>query len=91
MQNIAEVIFLEHLQIMKSILDLGEYGLRDDKKAYIYFKKQVMNLSYNGLKKIFEELEHEGVLQRCECASNLRKGYTDCKVCHGAGFKNKTE
>ena len=89
MKNLAEVIFLTHLEIMKSILDLGEYGLRDDNKAYKYFKKTVMSVFYNGLRKTFEELERENILQRCECKSNLRKGYTDCKVCHGAGYKNK--
>ena len=91
MRNIAELIFLAHLEIMKSVLDLGEYGLRDDKKAYIYFKKQVMDLFYNGLRKTFVGLEREGVLKRCKCNSNLRHGYTDCANCHGAGYENVIE
>lgn len=91
MKNIAETIFLTHLEIMKAVLDLGEYGLRDDAKAYKYFKKQVMDTFYNGLRKAFQELEREGVLKRCTCNSNLRHGYTDCTNCHGAGYVNATE
>ncbi|KKM04488.1 hypothetical protein LCGC14_1763680 [marine sediment metagenome] len=90
MLNISEIIFLKHLEIMKSVLDLGEYGLRDDTKAYLYFKKQVMNSFYNGLRKVFQELEREGVLKRCKCESNLRHGYTKCTDCHGAGYENAT-
>jgi len=89
MRNIAEIVFLSHLEIMKSILDLGEYGLRDDDKAYKYFKKRTMDDFYNGLRKAFQELEHDGILKRCVCESNLRRGYTECKLCHGAGWVNK--
>ncbi len=76
---------------MKSILDLGEYGLRDDDTAYKYFKRQTMDAFYNGLRKTFQELEHEGVLKRCKCGSNMRNGYTKCPECHGAGYRNVNE
>lgn len=91
MRNIAETVFLSHLETMKSVLDLGEYGLRDDDKAYKYFKKQVMDTFYNGLRRTFQELEREGVLKRCKCKSNLRHGYTECANCHGAGYENAIE
>lgn len=88
MSNIAETIFLTHLQIMKSVLDLGEYKLGADKNSYKYFKKVVMDEFYNGLKKAFQELEREGFIKRCNCESNLRSGYTKCTLCHGAGWVN---
>ncbi len=91
MRNVAEIIFLTHLEIMKSVLDLGEYKLGADKNSYKYFKKTVMDNFYNGLKKTFLELEREGVLKRCKCKSNLRHGYTDCANCHGAGYENFNE
>lgn len=90
MQNIAETIFLAHLEIMKSVLDLGKYGLKGDDDTYKYFKKQIMDTFYNGLRKTFQELEREGVLKRCKCESNLRHGYTKCADCHGAGYVNET-
>jgi len=89
MLNIAETIFLTHLEIMKSVLDLGKYGLKND-EDYKYFKKQVMDAFYNGLRKTFSELERAGVLKRCSCESNLRHGYTKCADCHGAGYVNET-
>jgi len=91
MRNIAETIFLAHLEIMKSVLDLGKYGLKGDDDTYKYFKKQVMDTFYNGLRKNFSELERAGVLKRCKCESNLRHGYTDCVNCHGAGYENVIE
>lgn len=91
MRNVAEIVFLEHLSIMKSILDLGEYGLRDDAKAYKYFKGQTMNAFYNGLRKTFQELERDDILVRCDCKGNMRTGYTNCASCHGAGYRNAKE
>lgn len=86
MSNLAETIFLMQLDVMKSILDLGKYGLRNDDESYKYFKRISMDSFYGGLKKLFEKLEDDGILKRCDCASNLRHGYTQCTLCHGAGF-----
>jgi len=88
MKNIAEKIFLTHLDIMKSVLDLGEYKLGADSAGYKYFKKVVMDSFYNGLNKCFAELKSEGILEVCLCRANLRHGYTDCTKCHGAGYVN---
>ena len=91
MTNLAEKIFLSQLDIMKSILDLGEYKFGTDKAAYKYFKKSVMDNFYSKLQKFFIELEKENILKRCACKSNMRNGYTDCKACHGAGYVDASE
>lgn len=88
MVSIAETIFLAHIGIMKSVLDLGEYGFRGDERAWKYFKKQTMDAFYLGLRQSFVELERSKILKRCSCNSNLRHGWTDCGFCHGAGWVN---
>lgn len=90
-QNAAELIFLNALDVMKSVLDLAEYRLGSDKKAYDYFKRKTMDEFYGGLKKVFAALEKDGKLARCKCESNLRHGYTNCAECHGAGYVNAFE
>lgn len=79
-------IFLTILSIMKKILDLGEFKL--DEKSYKYFKKEVMDIVYNALKKLFKTLESEKIIERCECKAKLRQGYTDCPKCGGSGYVN---
>ena len=85
-KNIAEVIFLNMLDEMKAVLDLGEYKLGADKKAYSYYKRTVMDIFYDGTKKLFAILEKEGQISRCKCNATLRNGYTECALCHGAGY-----
>ena len=86
MKNPAELIFLTMLDEMKAVLDLGEYKLGADKKAYAYFKRVVMDIFYDDTKKLLTALEKDGQIVRCKCESNLRHGYTDCATCHGAGY-----
>lgn len=86
--NIAKEIFLNNLTQMKEILGIGEFKFGKDSDEYKYFKKQVMNASYNNLTNLFNTLKNENVIERCKCNSNLRRGYTDCETCNGAGFKN---
>lgn len=88
MKNIAEDIFLTTLEEMKNVLNLGEYKLGGDKAVYKYFKKCVMDIFYDNTKKLFVKLEQDGILARCKCESNLRHGYTQCTLCHGAGYVN---
>lgn len=88
MHNLAELIFLNMLDQMKAVLDLGEYRLGADKKAYAYFKRVIMDIFYDNTRKLFTGLEQEGWLMRCACGSNLRQGYTACPSCHGAGYVN---
>lgn len=88
MYNLAELIFLNMLDQMKAVLDLGEYRLGADRKAYTYFKKVIMDIFYDHTKQLLSTLEQDGRLIRCSCASTLRHGYTACPSCHGAGYVN---
>jgi len=82
-----KTIFLMTLAIMKKILDLGEFKLDD--KSYKYFKKEIMDIVYKALKKLFKTLEQEKIIERCECKAKLRQGYSDCPKCGGSGYINK--
>jgi len=86
--QLARSIFLEGLDTMKKILDLGEYQMKRESKAFKFYKKEVMKYTYTNLKKLFEKMKSEKVLQKCKCNADLKNGYTDCKKCNGAGYVN---
>lgn len=87
MIQIAKIIFLNNLSVMKKILDL--IAFKTDKKSdiYTYYKKEIMNYFYKSMKKIFKTLEENKIIKRCPKKCSLRKGYSDCK-CSGSGYIN---
>lgn len=89
--QIAKIIFHTCLAIMKKILDL--IAFKYDKKSddYKYFKKQIMDYFYNGLKDLFKVLSEQKMIEKCHCKANLRQGYKPCEKCGGSGYKNRTE
>jgi len=86
--QIAKHIFLAFLSIMKKILDL--IAFKCDKKSddYKFYKKQIMDYIYNGLRDLFKKLQSEGLIDKCSCGADLRNGYSDCQKCGGSGYKN---
>ncbi len=86
--NIAEKLFLNCLNNMKQILDLGEFKFGKKSDEFKFYKKQVMDIFYKGLSETFKQLERENEIERCSCKASLRHGYTDCPKCHGAGHMN---
>ena len=87
MIQLARAIYLGQLAIMKKILDLAEFKFDKRTKEYKYFKSQIMDATYNGLKKLFEKLEQEKIVKKCSCGTNPRKGYRNCQ-CGGSGWIN---
>ena len=87
MKDLTSSFFVTVVGIMKDVLDIGEFVF-DDKK-FKYFKKEVMNVVYRHLETFYRDLEQQGVVERCECSANLRRGWTDCETCHGCGYKIK--
>jgi len=87
---ITGVIYEEMLGSMKKVLDLGQFKIGDsNSKEFAYFKSEVMNSYYNGLRNSFEDMEESGLITRCDsCDNDLRKGWRDCK-CRGCGFMSK--
>ena len=91
--QISKEIFLSSLSIMKKTLDLQKYKLGKDSDEFVYYKSQIMEITYNGLKKLFRLMVEEKLIIRCPNKCNLKKGYSDCK-CSGSGYinlKNKKE
>jgi len=85
--QIARSIYLETLASMKKILDLASFKFDKRTSEYVYFKSQVMDACYNGLKKLFRKLEQEKIIKKCDCGTNIRKGYRSC-ICGGSGYCN---
>lgn len=87
--QIAKVVFLQSLDTMKKILDLGEYRMDKNSNAFKFFKRQVMKYTYNNLIVLFEQLKNERIIIKCKCNSNLKLGFNNnCKICNGAGYVN---
>jgi len=87
--QLAKIIFLSSLSMMKKILDLIAFKVDIKSADYKYYKKEIMNYVYTGLKKLFDQLSDEKIIIKCECKSKIRQGYKPCSLCNGAGFKNK--
>ena len=85
--QIAKTVFLMNLQIMKKILDLGQYKLGKKSEDFIYYKQQVMEATYFNLKKLYKQLSDEKIIEKCPKQCNLKQGYKDC-VCGGSGYIN---
>ena len=84
--EIARIIFIATLSIMKKCLDIGEYKL--DAKSFTYYKKEVMDFTYSGLKLLFKQLNDASIIERCPKNCSLRRGFQDCN-CSGSGYINK--
>lgn len=87
--QIPKLVFLASLSIMKKILDLISFKVDKKSSDYKYYKQEIMNYFYNGLKKLFKQLSDEKAIIKCDCKHSLRKGYSNCTFCGGSGFKNK--
>lgn len=86
--QIAKIVFLANLTIMKKVLDLGEFKLGKKTEDFKYYKKEIMDYFYKGLKKLFKQLFDSKIIKKCSCKANLRKGYSNCESCGGSGFCN---
>lgn len=86
--QLAKSVYLEVLDGMKKILDL--IGFKIDKRTedFAYAKSQIMNFTYTNLLKIFNKWEKEGLIEKCKCDTNVRKGFRKC-ICGGSGYINK--
>lgn len=87
MEQLAKAIYLKELSVMKKVLDLIAFKFDNRTNEYKYMKKQIMDYTYEGLKKLFSQLESEKVIKKCSCGTNVRKGYKNC-LCGGSGYIN---
>jgi len=85
--QLAREIYLKNLDIMKKTLDLLSFKFDCRTKEFKYFKSQVMDFTYNNLKKLFKHLESNKIIKKCSCGTNVRRGYSSCK-CGGSGYIN---
>lgn len=88
MEQLAKILYLRYMEGMKEVLNLGEFKIGDRNSSdYKYFKRVVMDQFYAPMVDFFEDLVRAGVLSRCPCGTNVRRGYKeDCKLCNGAGY-----
>jgi len=86
--QIAKDIFLSNLGIMKDILSLAEFKLNKETEDYKYFKRKTMDYFYNSMLSLFQSMERNKLIVKCECKSRLRHGFSPCTNCGGSGYRN---
>ena len=86
--QLSASIYLKAMNTMKKILDLLGFKLDKRTTDFKYAKEGIMNYTYNNLRDLFKELETEGIIEKCSCGTNIRKGYQNC-ICKGSGYRNK--
>jgi len=86
--NVAGSIFEMQLTLMKRILKLGEFKFGKESDQFKFFKEEVMNATYEGTKKFFNQMSIEGIFEKCSCGANIRHGWKECQSCSGSGFKD---
>lgn len=86
--QLAKLIFLTVLSILKKVLDLLSFKIGKESEDYKYMREQIFDYFYRQTKNLFKQLETNKILKRCSCSANLRKGYQDCENCGGSGYIN---
>lgn len=83
--DIMKELFWLCLSIMKSILSLAEFKLGKNSDDYKYFKSEVMNYTFNGLTKFYQDLLKQGYVKKCPNNCKIRQGFSKC-FCGGCGY-----
>lgn len=78
-------IFWMNLSILKKTLSLYEYKVGKNSDEYKYFKQQIMDYFFLELDRFYKESLKKGLIKKCPCGTNVRKGFKDCE-CGGSGY-----
>ena len=71
--QIAREIYLKQLDTMKKVLDLIAFKMDKRTNDFKYARSQVMNYTYENLKKLFKHLIDEKIIEKCECGMSHPK------------------
>ena len=88
--QVARMIYHRCMSIMKFTLDLEEYSYKDKGRndaRYKFFKKQLMQNTYDNLRGLFADLEGMGVVIPAEYHEDVKDGYQDTPS-GGSGYLN---
>jgi len=88
--QLAREIFLSNLGTMKDVLSLAEFKLNKNTDDYKYFKRKTMDFFYNNMLSLFQGMERNKVIVKCECKARLRHGFSPCVNCGGSGYRNNS-
>ena len=88
--QIARTIYLRWMANMKFALDMEEYSYKDKGRndaRFKFFKKQLMQNTYDGLRELFADLEDIGVIVPTEYDEDVKDGYRETPS-GGSGYTN---
>ncbi len=92
-KEIARVVYHRCMSIMKFTLDLKEQEHPDQGKRhpqFKFFKRLLMQQTYQNLRGLFEELSQTGLIQKTEYEEDVKNGYQN-SISGGAGYRNVDE
>jgi len=85
--QIPREIYLKSMDTMKKNLDLIGFKFDSKSQDFKYFKSQIMENTYTNLRNLFKFFADKGLIKKCQCGTNLRKGFKKC-LCGGSGYIN---
>lgn len=88
--QLAKNIYLKMMSVMKYTLDLEEYSYKEkgrDDPRFKFFKKQLMEYTYNSMRTLFEDLEDLDLIQQTEIEEDVKDGFKQSPS-GGSGYVN---
>ena len=88
--QIARMVYHRCMAIMKFTLDLEEYSYKDKGRndpKYRFFKKQLMQNTYDNLRGLFEDMEEMGLICPSDYDEDVKDGYKETPS-GGSGYLN---
>lgn len=88
--QVAKLIYHRCMSIMKFTLDLEEYSYKDNGRndpRYKFFKKQLMQNTYDTLRELFCDLEELGLVIPTDYDEDVKDGYKET-LSGGSGYLN---
>lgn len=88
--ELTKLIFETMRSVMKYTLDLEEYSYKDsgrDDPRYKFFKKQLMEYTYNAMRHLFAKLEMMNLCEPTDPPEDVKNGHQETPS-GGSGYLN---
>jgi hypothetical protein len=88
--QLAREIYLKMMSVMKYTLDLEEFSYKEkgrDDPRFKFFKKQLMEYTYNTMRSLFMNLEDLELIEQTEHEEDVKDGFKQTPS-GGSGYIN---
>ena len=90
--QLARNVYLAAMSVMKYTLNMEERKYEEGRKdeRYKFYKQELMKKTYLELRRLFELLDEQGLIQRVDYDEDLKYGYKDTES-GGSGYVNSAD